>query len=80
MHDNIDMIERKTTSNVPGGTIIIKCKDFRTIQLSINISADFQNVATSLERLCSLGRYLFLYLLYYNTVLYFLSWLPFHSL
>ena len=55
MHDNIDAIERRITSGTAGGTIILRCKDFRTIQLSIKLSSDFQNLISSLERLTSLS-------------------------
>lgn len=57
MHDNIDTIEKRFTSGVAGGSIILRCKDFRTIRLSIKSSVDFQNLVTSLERLSSLGNY-----------------------
>lgn len=55
LHENIDVIERKSSSNISGGTIIIKCKDFRIILVDIKSSEDFNNVALSLERLSSLG-------------------------
>lgn len=70
MHDNIDSIEKKSVSGVPGGTIIIKCKDFRTIQLTINFTGDFLNVATSVERLASIGNSLFILFLLINNLLY----------
>ncbi|KAK9504100.1 hypothetical protein O3M35_010517 [Rhynocoris fuscipes] len=53
LHDNVDLIEKKASTNGLGGCIIIKCKDFRIIQLLIKTN-DFHNVATSLERLSSL--------------------------
>uniref|UniRef100_A0A224XDV7 Putative phosphatidylinositol 3-phosphate 3-phosphatase myotubularin mtm1 n=1 Tax=Panstrongylus lignarius TaxID=156445 RepID=A0A224XDV7_9HEMI len=64
LHDNVDLIEKKASTNGPGGSIILKCKDFRIIQLQIKTN-DFHNVAISLERLSSLDeitlRYPFFY-------------------
>lgn len=55
MHRNIDVIEKKSTNQNPGGSIIVKCKDFRIYQLDINTTEDLNNVVLSLERLTSLG-------------------------
>jgi myotubularin-related protein 9 len=41
-----------------GGTIFVKCKDFRIIQLEINGYEEFTNVASSLELLSTLGKVL----------------------
>ncbi|GLG92762.1 Myotubularin [Gryllus bimaculatus] len=54
MHHNVDSIERKPNGAL-GGSLIIKCKDFRIIQLDINSTDEFMKVATSIERLSSLG-------------------------
>ncbi|GLG92761.1 Uncharacterized protein GBIM_00361 [Gryllus bimaculatus] len=53
MHHNVDSIERKPNGAL-GGSLIIKCKDFRIIQLDINSTDEFMKVATSIERLSSL--------------------------
>ena len=56
-------MEKKTHSQIMGGSIILKCKDFRILQLDINSSDDLHNVAQSLEKLLSLGNYpLFYYI------------------
>ncbi|ENN72916.1 hypothetical protein YQE_10484, partial [Dendroctonus ponderosae] len=54
----IDSIEKKQPpgSSQNGGTIVLKCKDFRQLQLDIPTSYDFHNVYTSIERLSNLDR------------------------
>jgi hypothetical protein len=41
-----------------GGSLIIKCKDFRIIQLDISNPDKFLKVATTVENLSSLGKYM----------------------
>ncbi|XP_046393459.1 myotubularin-related protein 9 [Ischnura elegans] len=53
LHQNIDAVERKPNGFL-SGSIVIKCKDFRIIQLDINNYEDFSKVATSIERLSTL--------------------------
>ncbi|CAH1133961.1 unnamed protein product [Ceutorhynchus assimilis] len=68
----IDSVEKKPPSNPAqnGGTIILKCKDFRQLQMDIPTSYDFQNVYISIERLSNLDRaelsYPFFYRPMYN--------------
>uniref|UniRef100_A0A023F198 Putative phosphatidylinositol 3-phosphate 3-phosphatase myotubularin mtm1 n=3 Tax=Triatoma infestans TaxID=30076 RepID=A0A023F198_TRIIF len=65
LHDNVDLIEKKASTNGPGGSIILKCKDFRIIQLQIKTN-DFHNVAISLERLSSLDETTLKYPFFYR--------------
>lgn len=68
----IDSVEKKQISGPAqnGGTIILKCKDFRQLQLDIPSTYDFQNVYTSIERLSNLDKpelsYPFFYRPMYN--------------
>ncbi|KAJ8870865.1 hypothetical protein PR048_027166 [Dryococelus australis] len=54
LHRNIDLVERKP-NGLSGGSVILKCKDFRIIQLDIGSTDDFVKVATSMEGLSSIG-------------------------
>ncbi|XP_012264110.2 myotubularin-related protein 9 [Athalia rosae] len=56
LHRNIDIIEKKSNNQNPGGSIILKCKDFRIYQLDINSTEDLNNVALSLEKLACLDQ------------------------
>ncbi|XP_046668990.1 LOW QUALITY PROTEIN: myotubularin-related protein 9 [Homalodisca vitripennis] len=49
---NVDAVERKLNGPT-GGSVILKCKDFRIIQLDISPLEAFNNVATSIETLSS---------------------------
>jgi len=49
---NVDTVERKL-NGPSGGSVILKCKDFRIIQLDISPLEAFNNVATSIETLSS---------------------------
>ncbi|XP_078039204.1 myotubularin-related protein 9 isoform X1 [Augochlora pura] len=51
LYRNIDLVERKLNTQSPGGSIILKCKDFRILQLDINSAEDLMNVALSIEKL-----------------------------
>ncbi|KAL1132090.1 hypothetical protein AAG570_010048 [Ranatra chinensis] len=53
LHDNVDAVEKKV-NNTGGGSVILKCKDFRIIQLDIGPTEDFNNLVLSLERLTML--------------------------
>lgn len=50
MHQNIDVIEKKP-SNIAGGSLLLKCKDFRMIKLDIASTDDLNNVAETLENI-----------------------------
>ncbi|XP_039295566.1 myotubularin-related protein 9 [Nilaparvata lugens] len=54
LHQNIDCIERKPNNAQGGGIIVIKCKDFRIIQLEISQNEDFNNVVQSIEQLLTI--------------------------
>ncbi|XP_014613270.1 PREDICTED: myotubularin-related protein 9 [Polistes canadensis] len=54
IYRNIDVIEKKLNTQSPGGSIILKCKDFRVLQLDINSTDDLISVMLSIERLASL--------------------------
>ncbi|CAK9817987.1 Myotubularin-related protein 9 [Anthophora quadrimaculata] len=53
LYRNIDLIEKKLNTQSPGGSIILKCKDFRILQLDINSTDDLTNVVLSIEKLTS---------------------------
>ncbi|KAL1491127.1 hypothetical protein ABEB36_011769 [Hypothenemus hampei] len=74
----IDAVEKKQHSSsnqnngisMGGGTIVLKCKDFRQLQLDIASGNDFLNVYSSIERLANLDKpelsYPFFYRPMYN--------------
>ncbi|XP_050307149.1 myotubularin-related protein 9 [Anthonomus grandis grandis] len=64
----IDAIEKKQQPNAQqnSGSIILKCKDLRQLQLDIPSSYDFQTVYTSIERLANLERQELLYPFFYR--------------
>ncbi|XP_060516883.1 myotubularin-related protein 9 [Cylas formicarius] len=65
----IDAIEKKQpVANTPqsGGTIILKCKDFRLLQLDIPTPYDFHNIYTSIERLSNLDKPELMYPFFYR--------------
>jgi len=52
LHSNIDAIQRKPNNNIQlGGSLIIKCKDLRILQLDLRNEEEFNNVANSLDNL-----------------------------
>nr|CAD7396809.1 unnamed protein product [Timema cristinae] len=53
LHRNIDLVERRP-NGLSGGNIVIKCKDFRVIQLDINSPEEFVQVAACIENLASI--------------------------
>lgn len=53
---NVDTVERKL-NGITGGSVILKCKDFRVIQLDISPLESFNNVATAIETLSSFGKF-----------------------
>lgn len=53
LYRNIDLIEKKLNAQSPGGSIILKCKDFHILQLDINSTEDLTNVVLSIEMLMS---------------------------
>lgn len=55
LYRNIDLIEKKLNTQSPGGSIILKCKDFRILQLDINSVDDLMSVILSIEKLTSQG-------------------------
>ncbi|KAL9697646.1 hypothetical protein quinque_001087 [Culex quinquefasciatus] len=73
LHQNVDIVERKPYINnnvLEGGTIILKCKDLRIIQLRINSPQEYFNVSNSIEQLSNLEEikklYPFFYIPMYN--------------
>lgn len=54
MHQNIDTVERRP-SNIAGGSLVLKCKDFRMIKLDIASTEDLNNVAATLETLITVN-------------------------
>ncbi|KZC13644.1 Myotubularin-related protein 9, partial [Dufourea novaeangliae] len=53
LYRNIDLIEKKLNTQSPGGSVILKCKDFRILQLDINSTDDLASVVLSIEKLTS---------------------------
>ncbi|EDS41651.1 myotubularin [Culex quinquefasciatus] len=75
LHQNVDIVERKPYINnnvLEGGTIILKCKDLRIIQLRINSPQEYFNVSNSIEQLSNLEEikklYPFFYIPMYNVI------------
>ncbi|XP_022910988.1 myotubularin-related protein 9 [Onthophagus taurus] len=70
LHQSIDLVEKKpngTNSNYQnGGTIILKCKDLRILQLDIAGTEEFLNVYASIERLSNLEDTSSLYPFFYR--------------
>ena len=56
LHENIDSIEKKLSG--AGGTLTIRCKDFSVIQLDIPSAEACINIASSVEQLSNIGKYL----------------------
>lgn len=54
LHRMIDSIEKKL--NFSSGTVILKCKDFKILQLDIPSIDECNNVANSIEYLMSLSK------------------------
>lgn len=51
-------MEKKFNLQNAGGIILLKCKDFRILQLEIGSTDDLVNLVSSIEKLASLGNYL----------------------
>ncbi|KAJ3633793.1 hypothetical protein MTP99_010718 [Tenebrio molitor] len=69
LHQCIDSVEKKysnSNSNQNGGSIILKCKDFRIIQLDILNTEELLNIYTSIEKLSNLERPESLYPFFYR--------------
>ncbi|CAG9864397.1 unnamed protein product [Phyllotreta striolata] len=69
LHQCIDSVEKRTANNnssQSGGSIFLKCKDFRIIQLDIAHPEDFNNVYLSLQRLSNLEKPELLYPFFYR--------------
>lgn len=70
LHQSIDMVEKKQTSgsnnSQNGGSIILKCKDLRILQLDIANSDDYQNIYLSILRLSNLEKPELLYPFFYR--------------
>lgn len=75
MNRNIDVVEKKLNTQSPGGSIILKCKDFQILQLDIGSTNDLINAILSIEKLISLGNSIAVFILFtkmrYNSVIYF---------
>ncbi len=57
LHRSVDSIDRRPSSP-NGGSLIIRCKDLKVIQIDIRKQEDYINVADSLEKLAAIGIYL----------------------
>ena len=68
LHSMVDIVERKPNSNSNGGTVALKCKDFRVIQLEINGWFEFNNVCNSIDWLSNLDDPRLLYPHFYRAM------------
>lgn len=70
LHQSIDIVERKQNSSannsLNGGSIILKCKDLRVLQLDISNSEDYHNIFLSIQRLSNLEKPDLLYPFFYR--------------
>lgn len=70
LHQSIDFVEKKpngTNSNYQnGGSIILKCKDLRILQLDIASTEEFLNIYASIERLSNLENITLFYPFFYS--------------
>ncbi|KAM6272002.1 LOW QUALITY PROTEIN: myotubularin-related protein 9 [Spheniscus humboldti] len=64
LHSNIDSIEKRFVGSL--GTIIIKCKDLRIIQLDIPGMEECLNIASSIETLSTLDSVTLMYPFFYR--------------
>ncbi|XP_054843975.1 myotubularin-related protein 9 [Eublepharis macularius] len=64
LHSNIDSIEKRFLGSL--GTIIIKCKDLRIIQLDIPGMEESLNIASSIEALSTLDSITLIYPFFYR--------------
>ncbi|XP_065690980.2 myotubularin-related protein 9 [Patagioenas fasciata] len=64
LHSNIDSIEKRFVGSL--GTIIIKCKDLRIIQLDIPGMEECLNIANSIEALSTLDSVTLMYPFFYR--------------
>lgn len=69
MNRNIDVVEKKLNTQSPGGSIILKCKDFQILQLDIGSTNDLINAILSIEKLISLGNLLIYMVLLDNKII-----------
>ncbi|KAJ8912742.1 hypothetical protein NQ315_016697 [Exocentrus adspersus] len=66
LHHSIDSLEKLQYSDQSGGTIIVKCKDFKILYLDIEQSVEFINIYLSIERLANLNNTVLLYPFFYQ--------------
>lgn len=64
LHSNIDSIEKRFVGSL--GTIVIKCKDLRIIQLDIPGMEECLNIASSIEALSTLDSVTLMYPFFYR--------------
>ncbi|KAM6355666.1 myotubularin-related protein 9 isoform 3-T5 [Podargus strigoides] len=64
LHSNIDSIEKRFVGSL--GTIVIKCKDLRIIQLDIPGMEECLNIASSIEALSTLDSVILMYPFFYR--------------
>ncbi|XP_072188418.1 myotubularin-related protein 9 [Excalfactoria chinensis] len=64
LHSNIDSIEKRFVGSL--GTIVIKCKDLRVIQLDIPGMEECLNIASSIEALSTLDSVTLMYPFFYR--------------
>lgn len=61
-----DVVEKKANAMSNGGTIVLKCKNFRVLTFEIVGWVEFNNIATSIEWLSNLNDPRLLYPYFYN--------------
>nr|CAI5862995.1 unnamed protein product [Callosobruchus analis] len=69
LHQCVDMVEKKSSgsnSSQNGGSVSLKCKDLRALQLDISQPDDFNNIYLSILRLSNLEKPELLYPSFYR--------------
>ncbi|KAJ6222771.1 hypothetical protein RDWZM_001316 [Blomia tropicalis] len=66
LHSMFDVVEKKANAMSNGGTIVLKCKNFRVLTFEIVGWVEFNNIATSIEWLSNLNDPRLLYPYFYN--------------
>lgn len=55
LHSAVDSVEKKLSGS-NGGTILLKCKDLKVVQLDIPTAEDCLSIAHSIEQLSNVGK------------------------
>lgn len=66
LHSMVDVVEKRPNPIPNGGTLMLKCKNFRVLSLEILGIVEFNNIASSIEWLSNLNDPRLLYQFFYN--------------